>query len=166
MPRFVDELSDDDSDDSGGDSDQYQLIQWFPSDLPKQPERQQQENSDEWILNNPVVVTDVTVDDLTVTMVESQRPEGFFRTPVDSNWIIVYAYLHRKHTHGPMEGLRVCLYASWVDSDRSLGSIPFLAAFRFPWLSLVSMRCLKIMHQQRETWPLCLVSCSSLEFYA
>ena len=85
MPRFVDELSDDDSDDSGGDSDQYQLIQWFPSDLPKQPERQQQENSDEWILNNPVVVTDVTVDDLTVPMVESQRPEGFFRTPVDSN---------------------------------------------------------------------------------
>ena len=88
MPRFVDELPDDfdgDSDSDDDDKDQYQLVQWFPSDVPKQLAQQQQENSDEWILNNPVVVTDVTVDELTVTMVESHCPEGFFKTPVDSN---------------------------------------------------------------------------------
>lgn len=79
MPKFVDELSDDDDDD---DDEKYQLTQWFPSDFNS---AQQEDQQQEWMLNNPVIVTDVTVDDMTVTMIESQKPEGFFKKPVELN---------------------------------------------------------------------------------
>ncbi|CAB4056863.1 CBX8 [Lepeophtheirus salmonis] len=48
------------------DDEEYQLTEWFPSDLSlnKYQER--------------VIVTDVTVDNFTVTMRESQTPDGFF----------------------------------------------------------------------------------------
>ena len=46
-----------------------QLTEWFPPDL-------------DWVKvqdqGQHVIVTDVTVNDLTVTMRESHQPEGFF----------------------------------------------------------------------------------------
>lgn len=46
----------------------YQLTEWFPPDLCN--------------FNEKVIVTDVTVDNFTVTMRECKTPEGFFRQPL------------------------------------------------------------------------------------
>lgn len=49
--------------------EEYELTEWFPP-------------SDSWDFLQKVVVTDVTVDDVTVTMRESKTPEGFFTSTV------------------------------------------------------------------------------------
>jgi hypothetical protein len=71
-----DDVATSESDDCDeGDDDKYQLTQWFPSDFASR--------GAEWHLNNPVIVTDVTVNDLTVSVKESQKPEGFFKLPLN-----------------------------------------------------------------------------------
>ncbi len=51
------------------EEDSYELTEWFPP-------------SDAWSCLQRVVVTDVTVDDVTVTMRECKTPEGFFASPM------------------------------------------------------------------------------------
>ncbi len=51
------------------EEDSYELTEWFPP-------------SDSWSYLQKVIVTDVTVDDVTVTMRECKTPEGFFTSPV------------------------------------------------------------------------------------
>ena len=67
----------DESEDSGSEEEddeeeeeegKIQFTEWFPPD--------------HWRYIDKVVVTDVTVDDVTVTMRECAKPEGFFKYPV------------------------------------------------------------------------------------
>ena len=55
-------------DESSSDEEEESLTEWVPPDA--------------WSVVNNVTVTDVTVNDLTVTMRESKHQEGFFTTPV------------------------------------------------------------------------------------
>nr|ACO15101.1 Chromobox protein homolog 7 [Caligus clemensi] len=76
LPRKIEPksegLSSDNEDDTSNQEDdeddsEYQLTEWFPSDLSLHAAYQER-----------VIVTDVTVDNFTVTMRESQTPDGFF----------------------------------------------------------------------------------------
>ena len=60
-------LEDEDDSSSEEEEEKIQYTEWFPPDT--------------WSYLEKVFVTDVTVDDVTVTMRESRTPEGFFSQP-------------------------------------------------------------------------------------
>ena len=65
LDLFFSEIDDDEDDDMEDDEEEEVLeeewVEWIPPDV-----------------KATVIVTDVTVDDFTVTLRESERPEGFF----------------------------------------------------------------------------------------